>query len=115
MVTPVGQPGVNPEKDVSVPINWAYNHHYCGWMTGKHVEMKQGPILGDAYASGAHGKDTMLQPFPKEGAPPRKFEGVAQTSWFISEGNGGESRKSYHGYPQGFAQLIESPTSWHIT
>ena len=26
MVTPVGKPGVNPEKDVSVPINWAYNH-----------------------------------------------------------------------------------------
>ena len=23
MVQPVGQPGVNPEKDVSVPINWA--------------------------------------------------------------------------------------------
>lgn len=26
MVTPVGKPGLNPEKDVSVPINWAYNH-----------------------------------------------------------------------------------------
>jgi hypothetical protein len=28
---------------------------------------------------------------------------------------GGESRKSFHGYPDGFAQLIESPQSWHIT
>jgi hypothetical protein len=28
MVTPTGQPGVNPSQDVSVPINWAYNHHY---------------------------------------------------------------------------------------
>ena len=27
----------------------------------------------------------------------------------------GESRKSFHGYPDGFAQLIESPTEWHIT
>ena len=34
MVTPTGQPGVNPDKDVSVPINWAYNHHYMAWMTG---------------------------------------------------------------------------------
>ena len=25
------------------------------------------------------------------------------------------SRKSFHGYPQGFAQLLESPTTWHIT
>ena len=24
MVTPQGQPGVNPDDDVSVPINWAY-------------------------------------------------------------------------------------------
>jgi hypothetical protein len=33
----------------------------------------------------------------------------------FSEGNGGESRKSFHGYPNGFAQLIESPETWHIT
>ena len=33
----------------------------------------------------------------------------------FSEGNGGESRKSFHGYPKGYAQLIHSPESWHIT
>ena len=33
----------------------------------------------------------------------------------FSEGNGGESRKSFHGYPSGYAQLIFSPTTWHIT
>jgi hypothetical protein len=33
----------------------------------------------------------------------------------FSEGNGGESRKSFHGYPAGYAQLITSPTQWHIT
>jgi len=119
MVTPTGSPGANPEKDVSVPINWAYNHHYCAWMTGKHVEMKSRPTSlmfdGDAYASGAHGQQTMMVPVEKSDAPPREFEDVAQTSWFISEGNGGESRKSFHGYPQGYAQLLESPTSWHIT
>ena len=38
----------------------------------------------------------------------------APTSQFFSEGNGGEYRKSYHGYPQGFAQLIESPHFWTI-
>merc|ERR1719347_1357820 len=36
------------------------------------------------------------------------------TSQFFSEGNGGEFRKSYHGYPRGMAQLIESPTTFHI-
>jgi hypothetical protein len=33
--------------------------------------------------------------------------------WF-SEGNGGEMRRSYHGYPKGFAQLIESPDTFHV-
>ena len=27
MVVPTGTPGLNPKQDVSVPINWAYNHH----------------------------------------------------------------------------------------
>merc|ERR1719193_1217922 len=36
------------------------------------------------------------------------------TSQFFSEGNGGEFRKSYHGYPLGMAQFIESPTTCHI-
>ena len=39
---------------------------------------------------------------------------VPSSQWF-SEGNGGESRKSFHGYPKGYAQLIGSPDSWHIT
>jgi hypothetical protein len=33
-------------------------------------------------------------------------------SQFISEGNGGEMRKSYHGYPRGYAQLILSPDTF---
>lgn len=56
MVNPVGKPGVNPSEDVSVPINWAYNHHvrhhcicssltfvsqYMAWMTGTHSYMEQ--------------------------------------------------------------------------
>merc|ERR1719242_756223 len=37
------------------------------------------------------------------------------TIQFFSEGNGGESRKSFHGYPDGYAQLVDSPETWHIT
>lgn len=33
MVDPVGKPGVNPDRDVSVPFTWAYNHHYMMWAT----------------------------------------------------------------------------------
>ncbi len=33
---------------------------------------------------------------------------------FFSEGNGGEFRKSFHGYPNGFAQLLNSPTTFKL-
>jgi len=116
MVTPQGSPGVNPELDVSVPINWAYNHHYANWMVSKHAEMKlQSTPMHDAYANGAHGLPAMMVAVDKDDQSERKFADVAQTKWFISEGNGGESRKSFHGYPQGWAQLMESPVSWHAT
>ena len=26
--------------DVSVPITWAYNHHYCAYLVGSKSEMK---------------------------------------------------------------------------
>jgi hypothetical protein len=35
-------------------------------------------------------------------------------SQYFSEANGGEYRKSYHGYPSGYAQLIDSPTQFQL-
>jgi hypothetical protein len=115
IVTPLGSPGKNPDQDVSVPINWAYNHHYCAWMGGKHSERKEIATPADHYGSGAHGQAFINATVDKEDQSGRLFPDTAQTKWFISEGNGGESRKSFHGYPEGFAQLIESPQNWHIT
>mmetsp|Transcript_58745 Transcript_58745/g.128742 ORF Transcript_58745/g.128742 Transcript_58745/m.128742 type:complete len:880 (+) Transcript_58745:49-2688(+) len=112
MVEPTGQPGLSPEKDVSVPINWAYNHHYMTWMTGKHSKMQE--IVVDPEDTMAHGAPTMWVALPTESASFRKDPSIP-VSQFFSEGNGGESRKSFHGYPKGFAQLVDSPTSWTIT
>ena len=36
------------------------------------------------------------------------------TKIVFKENLGGEFRKSYHGYPEGFAQLIESPEFWEV-
>ena len=91
------------------------NHHYMAWMTGKHSEMKEMPVGPDSYATGAHGKETEMRAVDKEDQSGRNFQDVAATGQMFSEGNGGESRKSFHGYPAGQAQLIESPTGWHIT
>ena len=112
MVTPTGQPGVNPDLDVSVPINWAYNHHYMTWMAGADAEFKTVPSdgIGDWMA---HGAATKVIAVDKPSAALRDSD--IPTSQFFSEGNGGESRKSYHGYPKGYAQLVESPRTWTIT
>ena len=36
------------------------------------------------------------------------------TSIVFKENPGGEYRKSYHGYPSGYAQLIHSPNKWVV-
>ena len=106
------KPGVNSSADVSVPINWAYNHHYMLWMTGSDSEMKYvKPQPGDV---SAHGAPLKWKAVDKPSAKLRDDPSIP-TSQLFSEGNGGESRKSFHGYPNGYAQLIESPNLWHIT
>ena len=85
------------------------------WMVGKHSEMKEMPIQDDSYAVGAHGKSSEMRAVDKADQSGRGFADVAPAGQMFSEGNGGESRKSFHGYPAKHAQLIESPTGWHIT
>jgi hypothetical protein len=62
----------------------------------------------------AHGAPTKWIALDKPSAATRATQGIP-TSQLFSEGNGGESRKSFHGYPSGYAQLIGSPTDFHIT
>mmetsp|Transcript_78311 Transcript_78311/g.151216 ORF Transcript_78311/g.151216 Transcript_78311/m.151216 type:complete len:904 (+) Transcript_78311:70-2781(+) len=115
MVTPTDQPGANPAADVSVPINWAYNHHYMAWMTGEHSEMQRMRVEPGSPMEGmAHGASEMMMAVDTMSAERRKDTSIP-TSQLFSEGNGGESRKSFHGYPEGYAQLVDSPNSWHIT
>ena len=39
---------------------------------------------------------------------------TGQSSATLHEGNGGEFRQSYHGYPKGYAQLVESPQTFNL-
>merc|ERR1719348_2302897 len=102
--------------DVSVPIIWAYNHHYCAYLSGAMSEMREFHDHADLKDIGMnnHGASTHYLTFKREDIEDENADTEIPTSQFISEGNGGEFRKSYHGYPKGFAQLIESPTTFHI-
>eukprot|EP01063_Lacrimia_lanifica_P020562 TRINITY_DN2785_c0_g1_i1.p1 TRINITY_DN2785_c0_g1~~TRINITY_DN2785_c0_g1_i1.p1 ORF type:complete len:709 (+),score=227.02 TRINITY_DN2785_c0_g1_i1:67-2193(+) len=101
---------VDGKETGSVPIYWAYNHHYVAWINGRADMVKlDKPDYSTGhprYWKAVEREGTRLTTNPKILSP---------ASAFISEGNGGEFRKSYHGYPRGYAQLIESPQVFAFT
>ena len=82
------------------------------WMTGSYSELRRVPA--DPFDMSAHGAPTKWKLFDLPTAALRSDPSIP-TSQLFSEGNGGESRKSFHGYPKGYAQLVEGPNLWHIT
>lgn len=108
-----------PSGDVSVPLTVTYNHHFESTMIGKHatfekvthtaaehdphfkkhMDMGHGMPHGSVWLArelGTSGRDIPVQ---------QVFGGA----------NGGEVRKSFHGYAPGYVQIIDSPTQFQIT
>lgn len=101
-------------EEVSVPITWAYNHHYVTYILNskkaKLVKKKTPTTIlrrGMSHGAAVHWQ---AEVFGVEEDQPNE---VPQVHMF-SEGNGGEMRLSYHGYPKGYAQIIESPDTYMI-
>lgn len=91
-----------PEGDKSVPVYHAYNHHYFAWLTGVDAEMH-------------HLDRPKMMPNPTHWEArdkPGTDNGGFPTNIVFKENPGGEYRKSFHGYPQGYAQLIHSPNEF---
>jgi len=89
--------------DKSVPIYHAYNHHYFSWLMGKRAELytRDVPVhIPNPTSTGVRDIPGTDSDYP--------------TNIVFKENPGGEFRKSYHGYPSGFAQLIESPNQWVV-
>merc|ERR1719507_1359051 len=88
------------------------------YLSGSLSEMRkvEGEEAVAAMASGLnnHGAPAFFHTFRREDIGDPNADSDVPTSQFFSEGNGGEFRKSFHGYPKGFAQFIESPTTFHI-
>ena len=108
----------NPDGTESpVPVTWSYNHHYSARVVGKYADMYRQPVDGPSdplwrhagHLSGPYqGKaasiwlanSTENDPTPNSSIP---------TIVDFDEANGGEWRKSFHGYPHGYAQMVENP------
>lgn len=100
------------QGDVSVPITWAYNHHYEGYLLGPKSILKnvsQNSRDNEDYGQYNHGSKALWKAISLTNS-----KNDIPIFQFISEGNGGESRMSFHGYPSGFAQLIHSPQFFSI-
>lgn len=78
----------------------ALDHHYFGWLTGTHGEMYQ---LDDAKV----GMNPTTWDARDKSTKPANL--TYPTNLVFKENPGGEYRKSYHGYPHGYATLLHSP------
>ena len=98
-----------PDGDVSVPINMAYNHHHDVYLTGKHSKMQRVPYdpLDLSIPLMARSDPTHITVPVETSKSPLDLP----TSLHLADGNGGEYRKSYHGFPAPVAYVIDSPQS----
>lgn len=102
-------------EDIPVPITHAYNHHYMAWLSSsKHAKLTKKKATEDMIRLGVtHGMDEYWDVEGSDSSAGSDTEVPTQTCF--SEGNGGEFRLSYHGYPKGYAQLLQSPNTFLLT
>jgi hypothetical protein len=105
--------------ETPVPVTWSYNHHYSARVVGKLAKMYRQPVSGPAdplaknagHLSGAYQgmpASVWLAEAPADPSPNSTIPAIVD----FDEANGGEWRKSFHGYPHGYAQLVESPVGF---
>ena len=100
---------INNGIETPVPITWAYNHHYLAYLLDKNTQLvKVNHTNQNDHGQFNHGAREFWKVEPN-----LKRNGIP-TSQFFSEGNGGESRQSFHGYPRNTAQLLHSPYYFRI-
>ena len=83
------------DGDKSVPITWAYNHHFEAYLTGSYSAMTQlDEDSAGAYPFGHHnhGAPAFWLALPDENVDDPRPLSVVPASQFFSEGNGGEFR-----------------------
>ena len=103
--------------DISVPMTVAYNHHFESNMVGAKASLKFVSSDHPEYSKLAAGRD-MGHGLPREGAwivDDLAPDSDIPTNQAFGAANGGEVRKSFHGYAPGYAQVIHSPRQFQIT
>lgn len=108
-----------PKGDVSVPISASYNHHYTSQLVGAKARFRKVKADGPNSPLGAlllkqsgHG----MVSWDQEHYLVEEVESsTIPTSQAFSSANGGEYRKTYHGFSPGYALVIDSPSSFQLS
>lgn len=91
-----------------MPITAAYNHHYTGMITSKGASLQKIRPQNPHDPAAVHGHPDA------NGEVWTVTSATQYGSALLREGNGGEFRQTFHGYPRGFAELVDSPVSFSI-
>lgn len=111
-----------PDGDVSVPISASYNHHFGSTIIGAAASFRKVTLDGPAdplwkevakQQAGCGGVPIDQPQYLIEG-PELSSRGLP-TRQSIQSGNGGEYRKTYHGFAPGYVMVVDSPTSLQVT
>lgn len=103
-------------EDISVPINAAYNHHFTATLAGAKASFEKVVFTGSddprrvEFETGHGVPDAVYRVNELESGV-----GGVSTHLGLGGGNGGEYRKTYHGFPAPYARLIESPRQFQFT
>eukprot|EP00931_Biecheleriopsis_adriatica_P115974 TRINITY_DN91702_c0_g1_i1.p1 TRINITY_DN91702_c0_g1~~TRINITY_DN91702_c0_g1_i1.p1 ORF type:complete len:642 (-),score=85.73 TRINITY_DN91702_c0_g1_i1:25-1950(-) len=112
-----------PAGDVSVPMSASYNHHWDSWMIGADASFRKVKVKGpkDPLAaklmkqqSGCGSNMAWDQPQYLIEGPDQSARGYP-TRAALTSGNGGEFRKTFHGFPPGYALVVDSPSQLQIS
>ncbi|KAK3243851.1 hypothetical protein CYMTET_29564 [Cymbomonas tetramitiformis] len=105
--------------DVSVPISASYNHHYVSQLIGAKARFRKvkvdgphSPLGAELLRQSGHGAVAWEQP---QYVVEQTAETALPTSQPFSSANGGEYRKTYHGFPPGYALVVDSPSAMQIS
>ena len=107
--------GNSSEYDVSVPINANYNHHYTASVIGGEASFQKVRLTGPS--------DPLVKKLRKQGHgriaidQPQYIvkDGTETTHIPFSSANGGEYRKTFHGFAPSYVLRLDSPKQVQIT
>ena len=117
-----------PDGDVSVPISASYNHHYVSRILGAGAKFTKAKLDGPSdpraqklIKQSGHGmiayeqEQYLLEDTEGDDDPLISARSGLPSHQAFSSANGGEYRKTYHGFAPGYALVVDSPTSFQVT